>query len=153
MGFGGVGKAVSAYVSKVLDNKSKLFIASRKNIDINNKSSNNKFLTSFNEIKDYINTIDILINCTSIGWNDQEDLCPISIDNLKLLKKDSLVFDVIYQPLETLLIKNAKSIGLQTMNGLEMNKEQAVLAFQYASKQLVNTDKKLRLLREAMSNV
>ena len=80
-------------------------------------------------------------------------MCPISIDNLKLLKKDSLVFDVIYQPLETLLIKNAKSIGLQTMNGLEMNKEQAVLAFQYASKQLVNTDKKLRLLREAMSNV
>ena len=154
MGFGGVGKAVSAYISKVLDNKSKFFIATRKSVDINYDLLNNdKFFISFNDIKDHISSIDILINCTSVGWSNQEDLCPISIGDLKLLKKDCLVFDVIYQPLETVLIKNAKSIGLQTMNGLEMNKEQAVLAFQYASNKLVNTDKKLRLLREAMSNV
>ena len=154
MGFGGVGKSVSAYISKVLDIRSNLVIASRKSINISDKLlTNNKFFISFNEIKDYINSTNILINCTSVGWNNQEELCPISIDDLKLLKQDSLVFDVIYQPLETVLIKNAKSIGLKTMNGLEMNKEQAVLAFQYASKKLINSDDKLKLLRKVMENV
>lgn len=41
----------------------------------------------------------------------------------------SLVFDVIYQPEETILLSLAKQMGVTTLNGLPMNLEQAVIAF------------------------
>jgi shikimate dehydrogenase len=44
-------------------------------------------------------------------------------------QKSAVVFDIIYQPLETLLLSLAKMTGHQTINGLSMNLEQAVMAF------------------------
>lgn len=44
-----------------------------------------------------------------------------------------LVFDIIYQPLETLLLSLAKLTGFNTLNGLPMNLEQAVIAFDKAT--------------------
>lgn len=44
-------------------------------------------------------------------------------------QKSAVVFDIIYQPLETLFLSLAKMTGHKTINGLPMNLEQAVVAF------------------------
>jgi shikimate dehydrogenase len=49
------------------------------------------------------------------------------------LMKNSLVFDVIYQPKTTMLLSLAARADLKTLNGLPMNLEQAVIAFHKAT--------------------
>ena len=61
---------------------------------------------------------DILINTTPLGmWPDVDSMPPI---DLKLLPEGALVYDVIYNPAETKLIKTAKEFGFPTLNGVSM---------------------------------
>jgi shikimate dehydrogenase len=48
------------------------------------------------------------------------------------------VFDIIYQPQETVLLFLAKMLGYQTLNGVPMNLEQAVIAFEKATVELAS---------------
>ena len=47
------------------------------------------------------------------------------------LHSDLFVFDVIYNPLETMLLKDAADIGCKTLGGLDMLVNQGVLAFEW----------------------
>jgi len=71
----------------------------------------------------------ILINCTSIGWGSQVDLSPLTISEIGILPRESLVFDVVYQPDPSKLLVDAQSLGLRTLSGGRMNLLQAVVAF------------------------
>ena len=44
-----------------------------------------------------------------------------------------VVYDIVYDPIKTVLIKNSEEIGLRTINGLRMNLIQAVLAYSYTN--------------------
>ncbi|MGR3218225.1 MAG: type I 3-dehydroquinate dehydratase, partial [Candidatus Anammoxibacter sp.] len=70
--------------------------------------------------------IDILINTTSVGMfpNVDESLVPDAI-----LKKGMIVFDIIYNPTETKLLKGAKMKGCTVLNGVDMFVKQAALQF------------------------
>lgn len=69
--------------------------------------------------------VDILINTTSIGMNN--DLCPIDT-NIKL-NKNLLVFDIVYKPHETTFIKWAKENNLDIIYGIDMLINQAFESF------------------------
>ena len=101
-------------------------------------------------IKDFLKGTKVLINCTSIGWNDQIENSPVSIDDLSLLCKDAFIYDVIYQPLKTKFLNLADSLGIENSNGLEMNLEQALLAFKYALPELITNDEDHNRLLKAM---
>lgn len=60
---------------------------------------------------------DILINTTPVGMTPDTELCPVSE---KLLNKGTAVMDIIYNPIETRLLKMAKSMDCVTINGLGM---------------------------------
>lgn len=60
----------------------------------------------------------ILVNGTSVGMAPHEDRCIIEDDSV--FRKDLLVFDVIYNPEETLFLKKAKAAGCKVANGLNM---------------------------------
>ncbi len=62
----------------------------------------------------------ILINTTPVGMYPNMDKCPIEKEDLKKLPKDAFVYDIIYNPPETKLLQYAKSLGLETLNGIEM---------------------------------
>ncbi|MBR1967035.1 MAG: hypothetical protein IKA22_10550 [Lentisphaeria bacterium] len=47
---------------------------------------------------------------------------------LKALKRDALVYDLIYKPEMTNLLKEASNLGLDTLNGLDMLIYQGLLA-------------------------
>ena len=84
--------------------------------------------------------INILINCTPLGSQNMLTDSPLDSAELDLLDKNSLVFDVVYQPIETNLLKISKSLRLKTLNGESMNIEQAVLAFNKAVRGIDQSD-------------
>ena len=105
--------------------------------------------SNWSQINDIIDSIDVVINCTSIGFGDQEMESPLSEMQIANLKKSTIVFDIIYQPLKTKLLEIANNNDISIFNGLEMNLEQAVLAYQYAVKSNNNLDE----IRTVMSQI
>ena len=89
----------------------------------------------------------IVINCTSVGWGNQIDQSPLTINELRSLPGASLVFDVVYQPDPSRLLVDARSLSLRTVSGSRMNLLQAVLAFC-----LSLPDAKQELVMESMRN-
>ena len=74
-----------------------------------------------------IELVDLLINTTSMGMN-KKDPCLIEKD---LFQSHMLVYDLVYNPPETTLLRMAKEAGAHTSNGLGMLYYQGVLAFQH----------------------
>ena len=60
--------------------------------------------------------VDIIINATSLGMKNGNDFDQI----IKKFKKVLIYYDVIYNPLETTMLKNFKQQEVKTFNGLEM---------------------------------
>jgi shikimate dehydrogenase len=60
---------------------------------------------------------DLLIQTTPVGMHPHEDRCIISTD---VLSEGMVVMDIIYNPLETRLLKIARARGCLTINGLGM---------------------------------
>lgn len=71
---------------------------------------------------------DILINTTPIGMSPNTTEVPISIE---FLHDELFVFDLIYNPMKTRLIKNAEEVGCKTLGGLDMLINQGALAFEW----------------------
>lgn len=74
-----------------------------------------------------ITSADIIINATSMGMLGQPDFSqPIS-----RAKKTALVVDIVYNPLVTELIKEAKKLKLKAVGGIGMLINQAVPGFEH----------------------
>ncbi len=71
---------------------------------------------------------DILINCTSLGMAGNSEFESLSF--LYGMRKDALVIDAVYNPLETALLKCAALCGLNTVSGLWMLVYQGAAAFE-----------------------
>lgn len=70
---------------------------------------------------------DVIIHCTPIGMH------PKTEDTLvpkELLRPEHVVFDIVYTPRETRLLREARSVGCKTIPGLEMFVNQAVVQFE-----------------------
>lgn len=71
--------------------------------------------------------ISILVNTTSVGMTPDVDSTPIDAD---LLRPGLVIFDVVYNPLRTQLLKDAEAAGAETISGIEMLAWQGALAFE-----------------------
>lgn len=79
----------------------------------------------WNAMSQAIARAQIVVNTTSLGMTGQP---PLEID-LAPLSKDAAVCDIVYRPLETGLLKAARSRGLKAIDGLGMLLHQAVPGF------------------------
>jgi len=70
---------------------------------------------------------DIIVNATSLGMTPNSRATPVPAD---LICSGQLVFDIVYNPYETRLLREAKANGAKTLDGLEMLVWQGALAFQ-----------------------
>jgi shikimate dehydrogenase len=71
-----------------------------------------------------------IINTTPIGmWPNIDDslLSPIQLETLPA---GAFVYDLIYRPLETQLLADARNLGIATFNGLDMLLHQGIAAFE-----------------------
>ena len=70
---------------------------------------------------------DVIVNATPIGMHPNVDETPYEVH---YLKPNTLVFDSVYNPEHTLLLKEAKQRKCRTISGVEMFVGQAALQFQ-----------------------
>ncbi len=68
----------------------------------------------------------LIVNCTSIGMSPNVDQSPVPAS---CLHANTVVFDTVYNPLETLLIKQTRQQGGQIISGLDMFVNQAMDQF------------------------
>ncbi len=74
-----------------------------------------------------LNKADILVNTTSVGMSPDIEETPVSAD---LLKPPVIVFDIVYNPLKTRLLRDAEAAGAKTISGIDMLVWQGALAFE-----------------------
>jgi len=70
----------------------------------------------------------LIVNTTPLGMSPNIEASPLPENTI--LSKNTFVYDLVYNPRETKLIKDARVQGLQATTGLGMLIEQAVLAFE-----------------------
>lgn len=86
---------------------------------------------------------DVIIHCTPVGMHPKEDATLIPAE---LFRPGQVVFDVVYNPLETRLLKEAKARGCRTVSGVEMFINQAVLQFE----QFTGVDAPVEVMRHVV---
>jgi shikimate dehydrogenase len=73
-------------------------------------------------------TADAIIHCTPVGMHPNED---VSLIPSMLFRPGQVVFDIVYTPLETKLLFEARSHGLKVISCVDMFINQAVLQFEH----------------------
>ena len=71
-------------------------------------------------------TADVVVNCTSLGMHPNIETCPVPVG---YLTEGMTVFDTVYNPLETKLLKMVNAAGATTVNGAEMFIRQAMAQY------------------------
>ena len=80
----------------------------------------------------------IIINATPVGMQvahkqaeieEQEEAGPLPVDVLARFAPDTFVLDMVYNPIQTRLLIQARMLGLRAVNGLPMLLHQGSLAF------------------------
>lgn len=151
LGCGGAARAIAYTLSKEID---ELMILNRtvseakelasllkKNLG---KKVNAEELSE-DKIKAKIADSDILINATSVGMKPNANQ---SLVNAEWLKPNLTVMDIVYNPIETKLAKDAKSAGAKAVSGLEMLIYQGAASFEIWTKKQAP----VKVMREAALN-
>jgi 3-dehydroquinate dehydratase/shikimate dehydrogenase len=91
--------------------------------------------------------VDILINCTPVGMHPNVDESPI---HKTFLKPSMLVFDTVYNPESTLLVKDARTRNCAVITGVEMFVRQAMLQFFLFTRQEASPELMRDVLKRAI---
>lgn len=84
----------------------------------------NAYASTFAEISD----ADILVNTTSVGMKNETET---PVPDFSFMKQGGTVADCVYTPRETRLLYDAKMQGFQTVGGIGMLIEQAILSYEF----------------------
>ena len=99
------------------------------------------FELSSGKLETVLEGADILINATSVGMSPNSEESPVSAE---LIKPDLVVFDIVYNPIRTKLLREAEAAGARTGSGVDMLAWQGALAFE----KWVGQPAPLNLMRE-----
>ena len=123
----GVGHLVLA--NRTLSNAEKLAIQSQRFLKDPNGSKVTLLTLADTKLNSYARDADLIINATSIGMthsNFHQD----SLLTTKQISEDTLVYDLVYNPRETKLLRNAKEAGARTLEGIPMLVYQGAKSFE-----------------------
>jgi 3-dehydroquinate dehydratase/shikimate dehydrogenase len=93
-------------------------------------------------------TFDVLINCTPVGMHPNVDESPC---HFSILKPGTTVFDTIYTPETTLLIREARARGCDTITGVDMFVRQAARQIELFTGLVPDADAMRTIMRKALS--
>lgn len=134
LGAGGAARAIAFALAEEAEEFSILNRTMKPAVDLANnlkqKFSNSKVIVyTFSKlaIKANVAAADLLINATSVGMQPNPDQ---TIVERKWLKPKSTVMDIVYNPVETKLSKDAKAIGAKVISGVEMLIYQGAASFE-----------------------
>ena len=90
---------------------------------------------------------DMLINCTPIGMHPNVDEMPYPASQLR---RNWIVFDAVYNPEQTLLVKEARQKGCKVVTGVDLFIRQAALQFKVFTEQSPPLDEMRLALKRAI---
>ncbi len=130
----GAGGAARGIIFSLISQKIQRLIITNRSIEkAKNLVFDIKRQTNFNNIiiQEWSNKnvgfqMDIIINTTSYGMKENENLSV----NFHTKRKNIVVYDIIYNPSQTYFLKKAKDYGIKTYNGSGMLVRQAAESFQ-----------------------
>jgi len=153
LGSGGAARAVSFLLAMngvkditILDLNVDMIDALEK--DLEKKTSADVKVGPFEMIPEVIKHMDIVINCTPIGMkgdNEKKTLIPKI-----LLKPNLIIMDIVYNPRETLLLKQARELGCKTVEGIGMLLHQGAEAFELWTGEKAPIEAMRKALMEAL---
>jgi shikimate dehydrogenase len=91
----------------------------------------------------------IVVNTTPAGMTPDVDSMPLSPG---LLESDMVVMDIVYNPLQTRLLKEAQSIGCTTVDGVSMFVHQGAVQFEWWTSQKAPVDIMRKVVLEALES-
>jgi 3-dehydroquinate dehydratase/shikimate dehydrogenase len=91
---------------------------------------------------------DILVNCTPVGMHPNVDESPVHVS---VMKPGVTVFDTIYNPETTLMIREAKARGCDTITGVDMFVRQAARQVELFTGQTPDLELMRGIVRKALS--
>lgn len=155
LGAGGAGKSISFALA--LNNANEIYIVNRTLEKAKILAENLKKKLNFKRVsvisfehtslKNIMKTTDIIINATSAGMKNQDSV-PVPVD---YLNKKTIVYDLIYNPATTKLLKLANEKGCRTFNGESMLVHQGAIAFEIWTKLKAPVNLMRKALRKALN--
>jgi shikimate dehydrogenase len=135
LGAGGASRAISFILA---DSGARLLILNRRlELDWAKELASRISLTFNKEVKvlelnrdnlrETLEKADILVNATSVGMSPDSDR---TLVDTGLLRSSLIVFDIVYNPIKTRLLREAEAAGVKTIGGLDMLAWQGALAFE-----------------------
>jgi shikimate dehydrogenase len=148
LGAGGAGR--TAALKLATENVTELFLVNR--TQSNAKEIEGEIKKRFPSVRvgvGYPETdVDLIVNATSLGLKTG-DASPLDEKQFSL-KQTSAVFDLIYRPAETALLKAARAAGCKTANGLGMLLHQGAKAFEIWTGETAPLDVMRRALEQSI---
>lgn len=150
LGTGGAARALGFALAEALGPNGKLWIASRDFSKALNLASalnagfDNAHAAEWGALSETATQVDVIINATSVGQqgSQHEQFSPLaevasdahsnqeaSLHLLRRVPPETVVWDIVYAPAETILLRQARETGHHTQNGRSMLLIQAALAF------------------------
>lgn len=155
VGSGGVARAIAftlaqkAGVSKIslLDIDQNMLQGLVQDLKSGTTAEIESFVSNAASIAKVMAYADIIINCTPVGMHPHEG---VSIIPAELFRDGQTVFDVVYNPVETKLLGDAKSRGLIAVSGVDMFINQAAMQFEYFTEVKAPIEEMRRVLMEKL---
>jgi shikimate dehydrogenase len=151
LGAGGAARAIIAGLQK--RNIEKITIVNRtreRAEELALMSGGQVAIAEWSKLSFQLESADLVVNTTSLGMSGQPDL-DLSLDPLG---KNALVTDIVYVPLETNLLKQARLRGNPVVDGLGMLLHQAVPGFEHwFGKRPVVTDALRHLVEDHITGI
>jgi len=152
LGAGGAGRGIA--VKCALDGAARVMVANRTAAKIEpiareirgTKSGFSALALTTDEIRKVIHEVDLVVNATSVGLQEGETL---GLD-ADLFSARLHVYDTIYRPVQTELLRVAESSGAKVANGLSMLLHQGAKAFEIWTKRKAPLAVMRRALRAAV---
>ncbi len=103
--------------------------------------------SGLDDLKALISGSDVLINSTAAGMFPEIDTTMATSD---MMHEDLVVFDIVYNPVNTMLLREAKKVGARTIDGVKMLVYQGVEAFKIWTERYPPVDVMENAVREKL---
>ncbi|GAB4073374.1 shikimate dehydrogenase [Barrientosiimonas marina] len=94
-------------------------------------------ILTLQEAEQQLHYYDLIIQTTNVGMKPNDKTLILSLDNLR---EDTIVSDIVYQPIETAFLRQAKQKGAAILHGHTMLFYQALYAFELWTSEKVKTE-------------
>jgi shikimate dehydrogenase len=152
-GFALVGAGVaSLVVTDVVAEKARGLVADLKRSSVQGNAPAPEIGALFqdgHEFAEAVSGCDLLVNCSPVGMRHSagEEESPVRAG---LIPRGALVYDLVYNPAETRLLKDAEEVGARALGGLAMLVYQGAAAFEMWTGQTAPVDIMMQAAKDAL---